>query len=267
MTIYRIVSASVLLTFVFFATSPTVLAQRGQRDSSRWNDVPHSSSAADRGRRDVDNHGYNGPARTVDRGPGDPDRRGSAPARGYKFDHRYHHDRYYPPRGRVVEGLPHGYRVVPYHGGHYYFYGGVWYRPYGRRFVVISPPVGLFVSVLPPFYTTIWVGGVPYYYADGVYYVWRPAERGYIVAEAPPESVVTTLPATPEQLFIYPKSGQSEQRQATDRYECHRWAVSQTGFDPTQPVADLSASQIVAKRADYQRAMTACLEARGYSVK
>jgi hypothetical protein len=191
------------------------------------------------------------------------------PPPGYKLDHRYHHDRYYPPRGRVVKGLPHGYRAVPYHGQHYYYYGGVWYRPHGTRFVVIRPPVGLFVSVLPPFYTTIWVAGagLPYYYADGVYYVWRPAERGYVVTQAPPESAVTSLPTTSEELFIYPKSGQSEQQQATDRYECHRWAVGQTGFDPTQPLADASGMIIAEKRAAYQRAMTACLEARGYSVK
>ena len=33
--------------------------------------------------------------------------------------------------------------------------------------------------------------------------------------------------------FAYPNAGQSEQQQSKDRYECHQWAVSQTGFDPT----------------------------------
>lgn len=33
--------------------------------------------------------------------------------------------------------------------------------------------------------------------------------------------------------FVYPKAGQSEQQQSQDRYECHQWAVSQTGFDPS----------------------------------
>lgn len=265
MIMYRMVSASVLSAFVFFAASPAVLAERGQGDMGRSNHAPRTKSA-DWRHRDVDRR-YTAPHRTAERSHGDPDRRGNAPPRGYKFDHRYHHDRYYPPRGRVVHGLPHGYRAIPYHGRRYYYFGGVWYRPHGTRFVVIRPPIGLVVSVLPPFYTTIWVAGVPYYYADGVYYVWRSAERGYVVTEAPPESAATTLPATSKQLFIYPKSGQSEQQQATDRYECHRWAVGQTGFDPTQALADLSTSQIVEKRAAYQRAVTACLEARGYSVK
>jgi hypothetical protein len=38
-------------------------------------------------------------------------------------------------------------------------------------------------------------------------------------------------------LFIYPKNGQSEDQQRKDKYECHMWAVQQTGFDPSAPVA------------------------------
>lgn len=39
--------------------------------------------------------------------------------------------------------------------------------------------------------------------------------------------------------FVYPKAGQSEQQQSKDRFECHQWAVQQTGFDPSTapPVA------------------------------
>ncbi len=36
-------------------------------------------------------------------------------------------------------------------------------------------------------------------------------------------------------LIIYPSKGQSQQQQSRDRYECHLWAVQQTGFDPTNP--------------------------------
>jgi hypothetical protein len=35
------------------------------------------------------------------------------------------------------------------------------------------------------------------------------------------------------ELYIYPTKGQSAERQSRDRYDCHRWAVQQTGFDPT----------------------------------
>jgi len=186
---------------------------------------------------------------------------------GYHLDQRYHHDRYYPSRGMVVDRLPRGPLVVPYRSSNYYFHGGVWYRPTGSRFVVVAPPIGLGISVLPPFYTTLWVGGAPYYYADGVYYHWRPSQRDYVVVDAPREAEVVSLPPKPEQVFVYPKQGQSEQQMANDRFECHSWAVGQTGFDPSQPGSGIAPSQLAEKRADYQRASKACLEAREYSVR
>jgi hypothetical protein len=36
-------------------------------------------------------------------------------------------------------------------------------------------------------------------------------------------------------MFIYPAKGQSQEKQDKDRYECHTWAVKQTGFDPSKP--------------------------------
>lgn len=36
-----------------------------------------------------------------------------------------------------------------------------------------------------------------------------------------------------QQLFIYPTKGQNAQQQSRDRYECHAWAVQQTGYDPS----------------------------------
>lgn len=40
-------------------------------------------------------------------------------------------------------------------------------------------------------------------------------------------------PAAP-QLYFYPKQGQSPERQDRDRYECYRWAVRQSHFDPSR---------------------------------
>jgi hypothetical protein len=253
-------SAAALMLLLLAGTPPSALADRGE---GGWNNPPHSGGGpGNSGHWDNGPHG--GP---VDRGGGDHGSKGPDHDPRYRFDGRYHHDRYYPPHGFVVATLPHGYRAVPYHGRYYYYYGGVWYQPYGVSFVVVVPPIGIVVPVLPPFYTSIWVGGAPYYYANGVYYAWRPADNGYVVASAPPAPAVTTAPPTSQQLFIYPKNGQSEQQQANDRYDCHHWAASQTGFDPTQPVPNQSTEQVAAERTDYQRAMTACLEARGYSVK
>src|SRR6266446_9028403 len=36
-------------------------------------------------------------------------------------------------------------------------------------------------------------------------------------------------------IYIYPAKGQSQAQQDKDRYECHSWAVQQTGFDPSKP--------------------------------
>jgi hypothetical protein len=35
-------------------------------------------------------------------------------------------------------------------------------------------------------------------------------------------------------IYVYPARGQSQAQQNRDQYECHSWAVRQTGFDPTR---------------------------------
>jgi len=192
----------------------------------------------------------------------------SAQGRGFGrhefMDSRHGHDHAYPARGNYVDVLPRGHYEGVYGNSRYYFYGGVWYRPYGPRFVVVMPPFGLVVPLLPPYYTTIWVGGIPYYYGNEVYYT--QTAGGYMVVE-PPKDKVVEAPASEERLFIYPRKGQSEKQQSDDRYECHRWAVNQTHYDPTQPPGSAPETQASQKRAEYHRAMGACLDARGYTVK
>jgi hypothetical protein len=198
-----------------------------------------------------------------------------ASAQGHGFGHhefmdsRHGHNYSYPVRGEFIEVLPSGYRVAVYGKSRYYFHGGVWYRPYGSRFVIIAPPFGMIVPFLPLNYATIWIGGIPYYYANEVYYT--QSAGGYIVVE-PPQGEASPAPPQADQaatskIFIYPRQGQSEKKQADDRYECHRWAVSQTGYDPTKPPVNLSEAQMIQKRADYYRASAACLDGRGYTVK
>lgn len=197
--------------------------------------------------------------------------------RDHQFlDARYHHNHYYPPRGYVFGGLPPHPEIV-FHGGlQFYFAEGVWYRSdLHAHFVVVAPPIGIVVPVLPAFYTTVWVHGAPYYYANDVYYVRAP--QGYVVVDPPPANVVVEQPpatapppatnvaqAPTDQLFVYPRQGQSAQQEATDRYECHRWAINQTGYDPTLAPAGSASGQ---KHADYQRALGACLDGRGYTMK
>ena len=105
----------------------------------------------------------------------------------------------------------------------------------------------------------------PYYYSP--YYEPPPV----VIQDQPPVYVQPAPSVTPlstERIFAYPRQGQSEELQAKDRYECHSWAVSQTGYDPTQPSAgDMLEAQRNQMRADYQRAQGACLDGRGYTVK
>jgi hypothetical protein len=200
-----------------------------------------------------------------------PAARPSYDGRGQVLDQRYNHGRYYPPAGTVLPTLPAGYR--PYFRGpdRFYFNGGIWYAPRGPGFVVIRPPAGLVISVLPPYYSTVWFGGIPYYYADNVYYTWQPDQNGYAVVDPPgdadqPSPPPGGGPASQEGLIIYPKNGQSKDQQAADQYECHDWARSQTGFDPTQPSGGVSSADADRSRNNYDRAMSACLQGRGYQV-
>jgi hypothetical protein len=146
-----------------------------------------------------------------------------------------------------------------YYGGYHGGYGGWgWGLGYGA-----------FLATLPLYYSTWWWGGVPYYYAYHNYYLWNPSAGGYVTVTPPPEVASQATgqgsgaqaPSTAS-LFAYPKNGQTSAQQATDRFECHRWAVAQTGFDPT-----LAGGDAPAKGQDYRRAQVACLEGRGYSVQ
>jgi hypothetical protein len=194
--------------------------------------------------------------------------RGSFDGRGQVLDSRYNHGRYYPPMGTVRPSLPEGYRPYYRGGSRFYFSGGIWYAPRGPGFVVVAPPPGLVISVLPPFYSTVWIGGAPYYYADNVYYTWQPDQNGYAVVDPPDNADAPSAPPDSAQsdLIIYPKNGQSKEQQSADQFECHNWAKGQTGFDPTQSGGGVAPGSADASRGNYNRAMSACLQARGYQI-
>lgn len=107
------------------------------------------------------------------------------------------------------------------------YYGGGYYRRGG-------------VWVRPWWGPQVIVTGPPVIY--GV-----PAEP--TVIEPPPVSV----PANRPDPVIYPRNGQSAQQTEGDRQECNRWAV-------TQPSA-------VADASVFQRAVEACMDGRGYTMK
>ncbi len=196
--------------------------------------------------------------------------------RHWVLDSRFHHDHYYPRVGYSLSILPPGYLDIGFHNRHFFFNAGVWFRQEGPRYVVVTPPVGVVIPVLPPAFTTVWIGGTPYYYANGIYYT--PADGGYVTVAAPqgyesatvvppppllPQSPATSQPVLPanDLLFVYPKQNQSDAKITSDRIECANWGTQQTGYDPTRASADDP------QRGNYLRAVSSCLEGRGYSVK
>ncbi len=59
----------------------------------------------------------------------------------------------------------------------------------------------------------------------------------------PPPRTVAVPGPPPQRIFVYPANGQSPEQTDRDRYECHVWAVQQTGVDPSR--ADASAYERV----------------------
>ena len=172
--------------------------------------------------------------------------------------------------GHVGGGVGH---VGGWHGGYGGWHGGYYgWRGYGWRGGYWGPwgwgwgglGLGLYFATLPYYYTTYWWGGVPYYYADNTYYRWN-AGVGQYETVAPPAGVPQSGAdgAGASDLIVYPKNGQTPQQLGKDKFECHNWAVGQTGFDPTKPGGGTAPGN----RSNYFRAQAACLEGRGYSVK
>ncbi|OWQ86294.1 hypothetical protein CDN99_20905 [Roseateles aquatilis] len=172
---------------------------------------------------------------------------------GLHFDARYHHDHYYPSPGYVSRGLPSGAMFV---GNRYWYHGGVWYQPWGPSYRVILPPIGFVVPILPSAYVSLRIGGLPYYYANGAYYAVASPGPGYVVVAPPPGADAAqpapVAPPRPDPI-IYPRNGQSPEQTEADRQTCNRWAT-------TQPSAMNDAGI-------FNRAVEACMDGRGYSMR
>jgi hypothetical protein len=62
-------------------------------------------------------------------------------------------------------------------------------------------------------------------------------------------------------VYLSPRNGQTADQQARDRYECYRFAVAQSGFDPLH-LSSAPAEQ----QSNFERARATCLDAHGYNV-
>ena len=115
------------------------------------------------------------------------------------------------------------------HDRHYRGYGG--YGHGGYRGGWWGPSIGVVVPIAP-------------YVFESESYPVSPAP----VATAP-------LPVAPSQPdpVIYPRSGQNAQQTEYDRQQCNRWATTQ--------------SAAMADAAVFKRAVEACMDGHGYSVR
>ena len=232
-----------------------------QQGAPRGNDRPgnagrgNGNGGGSAWRNDGRNDARGNDRRRVDRGYNRP------PSGNWSTSDGRRNFRPNPPR-RYVPALPSGHARYDWRGRQYYYQGGHWYRPYGAQFAIVRAPFGLFVNTLPSYYSSVWYGGSRYFHADDTYYLYEPARRGYVVTRSPyDDDQSEDYEEADDELFIYPARGQSEQQQADDKYECHRWAADQTDYDPMD--SDYDAAELE----EYQRAMTACLTGRGYSVR
>lgn len=118
-------------------------------------------------------------------------------------------------------------------------------------------------ATLPRGAVSVTIGGGRYWRYGGDYY--RPWGPNWVMVAPPvvlaaplvvePVRAEPPLPVAPSKPdpVIYPRNGQSAQQTEADRQDCNRWAT-------TQPAA-------LADAAVFHRAVEACMDGRGYTMK
>ena len=109
-------------------------------------------------------------------------------------------------------------------------------------------------------------------------------------APAAPAAAANSTLSSSLGLFVFPAKNQTPTQQSTDEGACFDWAKSQTGIDPmnikppapAQPSQQQAAAQqeqqqqayeqqgqawVAQQKATYNKAFSACMEGKGYTVK
>lgn len=165
--------------------------------------------------------------------------------------------------GVASPAMAHGY----YHGG--YYHGG-WHGSSAGWWVGGALALGAAGAIIaansrPAVVYTAPVYAAPVYAAPPVVYS-APVYPAPVYA-APPVAYAAPpatepAPATTGNLIAYPARGQSQAQQTRDRSECQGWAMNQSGYDPVHPNQWTTGVMVDS----YNRAMSACMTGRGYSV-
>jgi hypothetical protein len=184
---------------------------------------------------------------------------------GYWHGAWWPHVWFYPGYAWYLPVLPLGYATFWWGGVPYYYWNNLYYTwsPANNGYVVTDPPpaagAGDNTPIDPNAAYDQGQGG-----AGGAYEQTQPPpsapEQPQAAAPSPYTGPTPSGPSAGD-VYLYPRNGQSEAQQQNDRYECHSWAVNQTGFDPTR------AGPQSGNDTEYRRAMVACLDARGYSAR
>ncbi|OPA97485.1 glycine zipper family protein [Pseudomonas fluorescens] len=239
---------------------------QGRPDTVRQTQEPRQGYYRDIPRRNDDN-----PHWQAGNGPG--------PRPGGGFNNGHPNDNRWPGRpdghgngwgpgpqhrpGYIVDRFPDRNYRVPYRGQDYFFSGGYWYRPQGPRYVVVTPPYGIRVQYLPDYAREVWVGSALFFVAAGAYYTYESTSQQYVVVQPPTEAPAPAPQGNGYDVTAYPANGQSPAQVQQDGYDCYRWAVQQSGFDP-RTVTYAPDPAVVQT---YRQAQGNCLSSRGYQVQ
>ena len=170
--------------------------------------------------------------------------------------------------------LPFGYATYYWGGNPYYYYDGGYYSwdPDYNGYVATDPPPVADTAAssgsdeAPP---PSDAGQSQSYDVQPQTYAPPPTNPNNVVTSPPPAASPPVSSTAPRgnwgggvsDIIAYPRNGQNDQQTSTDKFECHKWSVAQTGFDPTRSI------NLQGTAMDYRRAMGACLDARGYTVR
>jgi len=161
-SLFKYVSGAALAGLLSVAFIPDASAQRGARGGGA-----HLGGGGG---------GFRGGGISLRGGSGTSIFRGGVSGGGISAGYRggYYGGRYfygYPTVGFHLGGLPFGYYPFYFGADLYYYYGGVFYRPYDDGgYEVTTPPVGAAVPALPKGAEPIAIDGQQYYEFNGVYY-------------------------------------------------------------------------------------------------
>lgn len=114
---------------------------------------------------------------------------------------------------------------------------------------------------LPDDARPIWIGDQRYFLARDTWFMASGSHHRYTPVPAPRE--VQMVGANMFDIIAYPINDQDLRQQQQDRGLCHRWAIDQSGFDPTNTLLPPSRMQTDT----YRRALAACLAGKDYSVQ